>query len=539
MSALVLVLALADPRASVTDVRVEGEGSNWAVRVVAPGLVGPAKVHREGNDLVIVVPAELPAPIPPPLSPTSDIKAVTIEGGPLETRVRLRLVLPLPYEVQQDTGLVTVVLRPRRETQSALEMRDLYAKIFPMAPSDVPGGPTPTSTAAGPPATNDDSGLHLGFIRFRPSLVVSYIDADTSLLDTPAPVHDQYLQIEPHLGFGVGAQLNLPGGAGLRVSYEPRFRAYTSFEELRHPTHLATASATVPVGATVTLRGIHHFARGLLETTEADPGREYFFNLVPFTRNTTTASVALEPGGPVGIAVTASRDTVTFDGAGFFDHRTDTLGSDLKYQLRESLDAHLLLGFDRVPEPAERPLAETKGYTASASVYGEVLPLLSGGITLGVRRVDAPLAPAGGQGLTTAVGSVRLLKEFTPSLMLGLTATRGTFPSNFEASAFYVATQATGELNVALPLSIQSRVGVGWQTNGYRVPAVEIGVPRRDELWSWSAGIGRSLTRWAFLRADYRHERRTSNLVLFNTTSHVLLVSFGIGFVSAPTMVGS
>ncbi len=541
MSALVLVLALAEPTASVavtvTDVRVEGEGANWAVRVVAPGLVGPAKVRREGNDLVIVVPAALPAPLAPPLSPTSEIKAITIEGGPDETRVRLRLATALPYEIQQDQGLVTLVLKPRRAAEAALELRDLYAKILPPAPSDVPGGPTPPASAA--TAGNEDAGFHLGFVRFRPSIVLSYIDANTALLDTPVPVRDKYFQIEPHLGFGLGAQVGLPGGAGLRLNYEPRFRAYTSFEELRHPTHLLTGTLTVPVGPSVTLRGIHHFAHGLLETTEVDPGREYFFNLVPFTRRTTTASAVLEPGGPLAVTVTASRDTMTFDGAGFFDHRTDTLSSDVKYQVREALDAHLQFGFDRVPEPSERPVAASKGYTLSASLVGEILPLLSGGVSVGLRQVDAPLAGAGGQRFRSAVGSVRLSKEFRPSLLLGLSGMRGTYPSSFEANAFYVSTQLGADLNVGLPLSIQTRVGAGWQVNAYRVPVAEIGVPRRDELWGWSAGIGRSLTRWAFVRGDYRHERRTSNLLLFNTTSSVLVVSFGIGFVGTPNLVGS
>jgi hypothetical protein len=266
MSTLVLVLALAEPTAAVTDVRVEGEGPNWAVRVVAPGLIGPARVHREGNDVVIVVPAALAAPLAPPLSPTGDIKAVTIEGGPVETRVRIRLAQPLPYEVQQDQGVVSVVLRPRREAQAALELRDLYAKILPPAPSDVPGGPAPAGAGAAASGT-EDLGFHLGFVRFRPSVVFSYIDAETALLDTPVPVRDKYFQIEPHLGFGLGAQVALPRGAGLRLSYEPRFRAYTSFEKLRHPTHLVTGTLTVPVGATLTLRGIHHFARCLLETT--------------------------------------------------------------------------------------------------------------------------------------------------------------------------------------------------------------------------------------------------------------------------------
>jgi hypothetical protein len=543
MMALVLALGLADPTATVTDIRVEGEGQGWAVRVVAPGLTGAATVHREGNDVVVVVPAALAAPVPAAKSPTSEIKGVTVEGGPAETRVRIRLLRALPYEVRQDQDLVSVVFNPHaREARAALELRDLYAKILPPAPGDgVPGGPAPQAdgAAAATGTGTEDLGFHMGFVRFRPSLVVSYIDAQTALLDTPVPVRDKYFQIEPHLGFGLGAQVALPGGAGLRVAYEPRFRAYTSFEALRRPSHLATATLTVPVGPSVTLRGIHHFARGLLETTEVDPGREYFFNLVPFTRRTTTASAAFEPGGPLGLTVTAGRDTATFDGSGFFDHRTDTLLSDLKYEVREGLNAHLQFGVDRVPVPAARPVAESRGRTLYAAVYGEILPLLSGGLSVGLRQLDAPRADAGGQRFRGAVGSARLTKEFTPTLLLALSATRGTYPSNFAGNAFYLASQVGAELNAGLPLQVQTRVGLGWQTNAYRVPVAEIGAPRRDHLLGWSAGIGRSLTRWAFLRADYRRERRTSNLSAFNSHSNVLVVSFGVGFVGAQPLAGS
>ena len=47
---------------------------------------------------------------------------------------------------------------------------------------------------------------------------------------------------------------------------------------------------------------------------------------------------------------------------------------------------------------------------------------------------------------------------------------------------------------------------------------------------------GRALSRWAFLRADYRRERRNSNLPAFQTHAHLFMVQLGIGFLgSTPT----
>jgi hypothetical protein len=99
-----------------------------------------------------------------------------------------------------------------------------------------------------------------------------------------------------------------------------------------------------------------------------------------------------------------------------------------------------------------------------------------------------------------------------------------------------VATSAGLAADVGLPLSLVAHATVAGQVNSYRVPATGFDFPRRDEIWNWSVGIGRALSRWAFLRADYRRERRNSNLPAFQTHAHLFMVQLGIGFLgSTPT----
>ena len=120
-------------------------------------------------------------------------------------------------------------------------------------------------------------------------------------------MRDKYLEIDPHLGLGLGANLPLPGQGRLLLTYEPRFRLSSSFEELSHPTHLATASANLPIGAFVILRGSYHYANGLLETTEVDPGRESFFQLATSVRHQTSLRATANPGGLLNVDVDAMR----------------------------------------------------------------------------------------------------------------------------------------------------------------------------------------------------------------------------------------
>jgi len=544
MAMALILMAVSDPPVILTAVRLEAEGDRPVVRAMVTGPV-PARVEKDGRDLVLVLPGVRAAEGLVLPTAVAEVDSLSLETSAEGVRVRVRLERALPFVMSQEGGLVSVTIRaaapaaPSASPSPAAHVkpenvRDLYAKILPPADS-VPAVPPPAAGEEPAPAAKaEDSGsLRLGFIRFRPWVAISYVDTKSSL-ETPEPVRDKYLEIDPHLGLGVGANLPLPGQGRLLVTYEPRFRLSSSFEELSHPTHLVTGSAEVPIGAFAILRGSYHYANGLLETTEVDPGREYFFQLAPFVRHQTRLGATANPGGLLNVDVDAMRDSVEVDDtSGFFDHRTETIGGKLNYQFGPSSRAYVSYEFSRVPPSEERPIVESHANTVGVGVVGDLTPLLTADVTVAFTSLSAPLAGEGGTGYRGATLAASLRKAFSPAASVTLLGNRATYPSAFENNAFYVATGAGVETDLGLPLSLVFHAAVGGQVNSYRVIAAGLDVPRRDDIWAWSVGLGRALTRWAFLRADYRRERRNSNLPAFQTHAHLFMVQLGIGFLGA------
>jgi hypothetical protein len=179
---------------------------------------------------------------------------------------------------------------------------------------------------------------------------------------------------------------------------------------------------------------------------------------------------------------------------------------------------------------------ESHSSTVALGVTGDLTPLLTADITVGFSSLSAPLAGEGGTSYRGSTLAASLRKEFSPSTSVTLLAGRGTYPSAFEDNAFYLASGLGVAADVGLPFSLVFHAALGGQVNSYRVPAAGLDVPRRDEIWNWSAGVGRALTRWAFLRADYRREHRNSNLPAFQTQAHLFMVQLGVGYLgSMPT----
>ena len=92
------------------------------------------------------------------------------------------------------------------------------------------------------------------------------------------------------------------------------------------------------------------------------------------------------------------------------------------------------------------------------------------------------------------------------------------------------------EADLGLPFSVVFHGAASRQRNDYRVPAAGLSEPRKDKLWAWSVGAGRGLTRWSFVRVDYRYDRRESNLPAYQTDGHLFMLQLGIGYLgSSPT----
>ena len=416
-------------------------------------------------------------------------------------------------------------------------LEDLYRSILPspvdadaqMAP-DAAGG---QGVGAASDARDDGArdGLHLGRIQLTPAFDALYVRAEGALLDTAEPVEDRYFELRPH----VGAEVPVSTGYA-RGSYEARIRRGSSFDIVESTTtHIGDLSLQLPLGGVAEMQASEHFARGVLETAEVDPGREYFFRLGRFTRHRHGLSLRLLPGGRADATVGGSLDVVRVDDqAAFFDHEQQAVSAQLGYEVRPALRAALGYAYTRIPFTVERPQAESHMHSTFGELRGEILPLTNGDVSVGYSSQTSPNAGPGGTRFTGLTAAGRLEKSFTPSSSVTLAGTRATRVSNFEQNAFYVTSAVEVILRAGLPWSLALEAGTGYHRNGYRTIAPSIDVPRRDDIRGWTLGLGRPLTRHAFVRADYRRERRDSNIDAFDTHSNVLTAQLGVGLFAAP-----
>ena len=419
---------------------------------------------------------------------------------------------------------LTSAEEPGAPKPDAADVGDLYEKLFPAQ------APEESGPVAGPSEEEDSrKGLAFGPVTLRPAVTVSYVDGDNVFLDSAQPTHDQYFVVQPSLGLRIDA-LTLGSGT-FRLSYEPRFRMGSSFEELLEPSHLVDALLELPLTPGLTLRAADHFFVGIVETTEVDPGREYFFGLGRFARNQVDAGLQIETGGRFGLELSGSMNRVVFDEqTSFFDYDQDRVSLTLRYELTPNTRLGFTAGLERVPGSDERPESRMRAETYGLTLDGDIAPLTTGKIEVGYRDQENPDAAPGGTRYTGPYARASVTKEFSRGARLSLGAGRSTPLSAFEENGFYVSTGALGALSFPLPLGFAAAAGASYQWNSYRTASSELGAPREDRIFGWSAGVGRALTRWCFLRGDYRRDRRYSNVKSLENTAHGFVAQLGIGW---------
>jgi hypothetical protein len=185
--------------------------------------------------------------------------------------------------------------------------------------------------------------------------------------------------------------------------------------------------------------------------------------------------------------------------------------------------------FERIPPPPDRGLVESSAHSLLGTLAGTIAPLLSGSVTVGLRRQENPLATgesASFQGMTLG-GSVR--RELGHSSSVELQVNRTTEPSAYDTNAYYVTNSLVASLNVPAPFEVWTRGSVGWLRNNYPNDAPGLDVPRRDDILGWTLGLGRQIGWRTWVRADYRRERRNSNLPGFDVTTDGVVVQVGVG----------
>lgn len=521
------VLALAAERPVVQSVVLEPYAVPPTLTISASAPLPPPAASRDGDLLTLTWDADLSpgVSLPPPSTP---IKALRLSPRDGRLALEVRIDPAVPFAVETAEGRVRVTFGAPPVTPP--DAQALWLTLFPatMEPEPLEAEPAET-TGQAPSERADEDGLLLGPFLLRPTLEAVFVTAESTFV-SPQPVRDDYFEIRPR----VAAQASL-GAGSLTGDYEARWRRASRFAEVQRASHVVNAGFELPVGPSLTLRVSDHYARGTLETREVDPGGEYFFGLGRFTRNRFALQARLQTASRLrGEARASWEDLEIDDRAAFFDYKRRTIEARLGYELGPRLTAALALASERIPPPFERPLVETSARSLAFELQGDLGPLTTGELALGLRDQDTPGAADGGREFRGLVLGARVRRELGPEATLQISGTRGTFPSAFEGNAFYLASVALAELDIPVPAALVLRVAAGYHWNDYRTPAIALSEPRRDRIWEGAIGLARPLTRRAWVRADYRRERRNSNLDAFDVRTQALTVQVGFGFLGSP-----
>jgi hypothetical protein len=530
VSALVLaaVALLAEPRPVVRSVALETDAVRPTLTIVASSPLPPPQVLRADDRLTLTWDADLSPGIQTP-APRPPLKALHLATQAGRVVLELTLDAAITYQVEEAGERVRIAFgaAPSAPRDVSVLWLTLFAASAAPEPEEAP--PPQDSTPAASGAGDQEDGLQLGPVLLRPAVEALYVNA-LSTYQSPRPLKDDYFELRPRMG----ALATVSSGA-FSADYEVRFRRGSRFAGVGEPSHFANASLDVPIGPRLTLHGSEHFARGTLETREVDPGGEYFFGLGRFSRNLLNAQARLQTAGRWRAEAGVSWETITVDDQStFFGYDRQVVEARLGYELGPRLTATLDYAHDHIPPPPDRPIAEATADSLGLELKGVLGARTAVEATVGVRDQQTPQAGVGGRDFRGMVLTARVLQQLGPESSLQVSGARGTFPSSFQDDAFYVATGVGAELNVPAPFAIVLRLGAGYHWNDYRTRATGLAEPRQDRIWEGAIGLARPLSRRAWVRADYRRERRNSNLEGFDVTTHAFIAQVGFGFLGTP-----
>jgi hypothetical protein len=530
LAALALATNARAAEPEVRAVRVTILDFRTAVRVLTSEDAPPGEVVREGGEVVIRVAAAAPEDLALPAL-DKPLEGIRVEREPGRTIVRIQVAPEVPFEASHEPGMLTVVFGE----QPAPELRgpvtpDLYARLFPTGAAGTAAPPEEEARVV----TGGGEGIAVGPATLRPYVSASWVDADVLAFDNPVPVRDQYLQVAP----GVTASMPLFHGT-LAADYEPRLRFFSDVPLVNGTSHFAGAKVEVPVGSRALVRLGYRYTRAILETTVVDPGREYFFDLSPYTFNEATAAARVDLGVRLSAEAEAGWRWARFDAkqeSGFFDYDSRAIRAGLGYDIGSDLRATVSYAFERIPPSPDRGLVESNAHSLVGALTGTIAPLTSGSVTVGLRRQTNPLATGESSSYQGVTLGGTLHRELGRSSAVDLQWNRATEPSGYDTNAYYVNNSVVASLSVPAPLEVWARGSVGFYRNDYPNEAPGVGAPRRDDILGWTLGIGRQIGWRSWVRADYRREHRASNLPGFDVTTKGFVVQLGVGlFGPAPS----
>ena len=396
-----------------------------------------------------------------------------------------------------------------------------FFSLFPV-PSGRTAVPLPPSGDVGSAPEESGDGLHLGRFRVLPMIEANYVRGTNLLLTGPA-IEDSALFIRGRTAFELAESEN-----SFKLVYEARYRNFQTFQLQSKLSHFLDLKSAFDLGPRLYVELGDHFVRGSFESEEIDPGHELALNTDPFMRNDGNAALTVEASGRLGIKLSGRYNWIRFlnPSTTFFDYRTTDVAASFLYDLSPLTTIFGEYVRSYTPEPAGRPGAGSTGDSVYLGLSGEITPRLGGRVQGGysLERYGSGLRYRG------LVARAELTRQLTEQAAVSVSAGRQNFLSAFAGNVYYTSNHA--EAGLVLPIARRFRLVAGGSVfdNQYPVAETPGGVRRRDFIWAGRGGILYSVTPFAFLRFDYRHESRNSKLDLFDYRNDSFVVLVGLGY---------
>jgi hypothetical protein len=475
------------------------------------GLENPShlfiRIHRELPPGVQV--AEAPAPPEPTDAPEPVVE-------PAE---------PLPAGGEPSAAAPVTSASTDAPPETAAE-DDLYFSLFP---APVRKEQTLFNVAAEEPLYSEEApiGIRMGRFAVQPSIDASWVRGDNLLLAPEAPFVGSGYMVRGRLTATL-----LESAHDLKFGYEARYRDFQDFTLEDKLTHLIDVSSEIEVTPSTSVKVGNHFVHGSFESQEFDFGGEIVGSTDPFYRNLTDATLALALSERFGAEISGNYNLVEFEDGGteFFDYRTQNFGGTFLYDL--SPLTSLLGEYVRsvTPEPLDRPMAGSVADMFLVGLRGELTPMLRGQIRGGysTQRFEFANVP---QDFSGFVADASLIRDFGEEAALTVRAGRRTSPSSFDENGYYISNWGRAQFIAPFARNFRLTVSGALYLNDYPVPDAN-SVFRNDDIVSGGAGIAYFFTPLTFLSADYRYDKRSSNLDLYSYRSSAVQVMVGFGFLN-------
>jgi hypothetical protein len=478
-----------------------------AVVILLAGDDVPVTVRRAGARVLVEVPGGPPDPllVPRPLPPVD--RVLSEPGGEGGDRLALEVRPPFEYRIRRwgrELRLLFSVV------SGADELETLALMLFP-----APARPAPSAFGELAPTRQGPR------VRLRPSVSALYAAGANGFDQGPQPDEDSYYDIGPRL-----EMLSDP----LRVAYEAHIRGGSRYPGVNSTTtHDFDARVERQLAGDTHVSLFYNFLRGRQQANAVDPGGEYFYGFEPFRKHNLGARARVPIGGATGLVFAGAWDRLRFDEPGTFtDFSAWTAQGGVRRDIGGQTSLEVFYTRDEVYEATSASVAGTSVDGASVSLTGEVRPLLHVHLFTGLSRRRSPGAPDAARALTDFLARVDVRKEFSGTTALALGYQRSRNISAFEDNPSYFSNFLEARGYAPLPLEISMAASLGFRQNDYPLDATEIGVSRRDRIFGWAVGLGRTLGDHTVLHVEYRWLRRRSNLPGLSSDADGFLVQLDV-----------